>query len=442
MQLPRVLIFGQPFNRRYGGGITLSNLFSGWEKDKIAVVAGGHTMYSVTTDICNNYYQLGKNEVRWIFPFNLIQRQFRSGRLTFNSSTDSIKDAKKKNRIRSFTVNQLFYPMLEWLGLFHCLFKTRLSPELKIWLSEFKPEVLYLQVSTRDTVVYATKLVDYLGIPAVIHNMDDWPSTVSTRGIFKKYWSRRIDKEFGFLLKKVSLALSISDAMSEAYLKRYNISFIPFHNPIETYKYNYNKTISNNTRDMFRILYMGRIGLANKETIKHFAEVISRLDIEGITIEFEIYTSDYNKPFSARLSKFKSVKINPPIEHEAVPALLNDFDLLLLPLDFTRDGEKYAQYSIPTKASEYMASGTPILVYAPQQTAIVKFCTQNNCGHCVTDIDPEKIKEAIKTLINNEDYRQMLSTNAIKIAFSRFDATKVRNEFRELLLWLSTTAVE
>jgi len=36
----------------------------------------------------------------------------------------------------------------------------------------------------------------------------------------------------------------------------------------------------------------------------------------------------------------------------------------------------------------------------------------------------------------------MLSTNAIKIAFSRFDATKVRNEFRELLLWLSTTAVE
>ena len=110
MQLPRVLIFGQPFNRRYGGGITLSNLFSGWEKDKIAVVAGGHTMYSVTTDICNNYYQLGKNEVRWIFPFNLIQRQFRSGRLTFNSSTDSIKDAKKKNRIRSFTVNQLFYP--------------------------------------------------------------------------------------------------------------------------------------------------------------------------------------------------------------------------------------------------------------------------------------------------------------------------------------------
>jgi hypothetical protein len=39
MYFPKVLIFGQPFNNKHGGGITLSNLFSGWDKDKIAVAA-------------------------------------------------------------------------------------------------------------------------------------------------------------------------------------------------------------------------------------------------------------------------------------------------------------------------------------------------------------------------------------------------------------------
>lgn len=76
MSLPKVLIFGQPFNNTHGGGITLSNLFKGWEKDKIAVAATGHLMYNVTTDVCDIYYQLGNKEFKWRFPFNLIQRNF------------------------------------------------------------------------------------------------------------------------------------------------------------------------------------------------------------------------------------------------------------------------------------------------------------------------------------------------------------------------------
>ena len=33
MNFPKVLILNQPFNNVSGGGITLSNLFKGWEKD-------------------------------------------------------------------------------------------------------------------------------------------------------------------------------------------------------------------------------------------------------------------------------------------------------------------------------------------------------------------------------------------------------------------------
>ena len=44
MALPKVLILGQPFNNDTGGGITLSNLFNGWDRDKLAVTCLGYLL--------------------------------------------------------------------------------------------------------------------------------------------------------------------------------------------------------------------------------------------------------------------------------------------------------------------------------------------------------------------------------------------------------------
>lgn len=75
MYLPKGLIFGLPFNHKHGSGITLTNLFKGWDKDKIAVAVSGHAMHDVTTEICDTYYQLGKGEFKWSYRFNFILRR-------------------------------------------------------------------------------------------------------------------------------------------------------------------------------------------------------------------------------------------------------------------------------------------------------------------------------------------------------------------------------
>ena len=57
MQLPKVLILNQPFVTNTGGGITMSNLFSGWDKDKLAVTCLGYILTKeIDPEICNNYY--------------------------------------------------------------------------------------------------------------------------------------------------------------------------------------------------------------------------------------------------------------------------------------------------------------------------------------------------------------------------------------------------
>lgn len=438
MNFPRILIYGQPFNNRHGGGITLSNLFKGWEKSKIAVADTGHMMDNVTTDICDTYFQLGNEEFKWRFPFNYIQRKFPSGLKNFNANSVNISVVERK-KFRYIIVNNVFYPALEWLGLFHCVSKIKMSSAFTKWLTEFNPEVLYIQVSTREMVLFAIDIIDYLKIPVAIHFMDDWPSTISRRGLFRKFWERKIDGELKTLLNRVDLFLSISDAMSNEYERRYGKTFIPFHNPIESDKFLSLPRVQTGDHKVFRILYIGRIGIANRESIFSFSRFVSEMAHKTQEVQFHIYTPNINSPEMFRLKNLPNVSVLPAVEHQKIPDLLRVYDLLFLPLDFSQNGIKYAKFSMPTKASEYMISGTPVLVFAPGETAISQFFIQNECGYCVTKNDFNELAKAVDFLIRNEEYRNKISSNAVYIALDRFDVLKVRAGFQKLLVDLKNT---
>ena len=436
MQYPRVLIFGQPFNDFSGGGITLTNLFKGWPKDKIAVTFIGHGLLNVTTDVCDTYYQLGRGEHKWIFPFNLIQRRFESGLRVYNQSAPKVPvnffQAGKRYKI----VNKFFYPFLKWIGLFHAISKISLSESFKQWLKEYNPDILYIQASTRETILFASDLCDFLNKPSIIHVMDDWPSTISNTGVLRDYWKRKIDTEFRKLLDKVSLHLSISEAMSEEYLARYKKAFIPFHNPIETLRWMpYSKKEFAIDPAKVKLLYSGRLGdngIAN--SLLEIAFVLDKINKTNLSIELHIQTPTKSKQILDMLNRYKCVVLDPFVDYDQVPQVFSNADILVMANDFDDKAIKYLKLSMPTKASEYMISGTPIFVYASEETALVKFFQNHKCGHCVTVRDAGKIEESIRRLIIDIDYRKALSETAVNLALMRFDANKVRNEFQALIV--------
>lgn len=435
MSSPKVLIFGQPFNTFSGGGITLTNLFRGWAKDKIAVAYMGHGLYTVTTDVCDTYYQLGIEEYKWVFPFNLIQRQFPSGLKTFDQKAVAEPIFYIQKGIRYSIVNKVFYPFLRWAGLSHSLCKIILSKKFKIWLSEYKPEILYLQVSNREEIEFAKVLINFLKIPSVIHIMDDWPTTISNKGILKNFWYKKIDTEFKQLLNQVDLHLSISDAMSEEYMRRYNKMFTAFHNPIETELWlPYCKTSFRLDKRHISILYSGRIGIGITDSLYEIASAIDLMNNTELNIKLYIQTPAENTDILNRLQSYKCIVINPFAAYEQLPKIFSDADILLLANDFSKSAMDYLRYSMPTKASEFMISGTPILIYAPSGAAVTTFFIKNECGYCVSQQNPDEIIKRIQYLISNEEYRKKISFNAVSLAKDKFSTEKVRKEFQGLLI--------
>lgn len=438
MQFPKVLIFGHPFNKMHGGGITLTNLFKGWPNDKIAVVATGHLMFGLSTEVCNTYYQLGSDAFRWRFPLSLLQKKFSSG-LMDNNELPVASNGHVKPGIRYTLVNNYFYPSLEWLGLYHDASSIRLTQDFKKWLNSYNPQILYLLVSTRETILFARQLCSYLDIPAVIHMMDDWPSTISQKGPFRKYWGKKIDRELRSLMDDASLLLSISDAMSEEYLRRYDKVFVPFHNPIDTKVWAEKRKITYSLSDnIVRILYSGRIGPGITDSLVEIAETLDEIVIPGITLKFHIQSPSANPEIIKSLLKFRCTVLNPIADYSELPEIYSNADILLIANDFDQKGLAFLLYSMPTKASEYMISGTPVLVYSPAPTAVSKFFSQNECGCCVTEKDRTKLKEAITELVTNEQYRKSLGDKANRLASELFNAEIVRTKFHHLLKSISS----
>jgi glycosyltransferase involved in cell wall biosynthesis len=434
---PRVIIFGQAFNDFSGGGITLSSLFKGWPLECLAVLSYPFMLHNSTTNICQNYYQIGIDELTWRLPFSLVKQKFSSGRLHLRNDLRA-QVLKQTALPRYYVSSNLITPFIKWSGLVHSISSIHLSQKLKDWLADFDPEVLYLQISNRESINFARDLIDYLKIPSVIHMMDDWPSTISRRGLFKRCWHKIIDREFRVLLDKTNLHLSISEAMSEEYLTRYGKNFIPFHNSIEPDRFDIKNKVQQTENKNFRILYVGRIGTANRHSLITFAEIISRCDFHGFSVELDIFTKDYDSTDSRKIRRFSNVIIHKAIENNDIPDLLASYNILLLPLDFTDSGRKFSRLSMPTKAIEYMASGTPVLVFAPPETAIYRFCDRNECAHCIPSTDHLEISRSLVILFNDSEYRAKLALNSKRIARQLFDSAIVRQKFRSSISSLLT----
>ena len=432
MPLPKTLIIGQPFNNDFGGGITQANLFGGWNKDKIAVVCTDHMFNNLNTEICDTYYILGKEEYKWVFPFNLLQRSVSSGQriVKTNNNNTVAPSSSGKSKFRARLIDKYFYPFLEYVGLFHGISKLSLSDKLKKWLDDYKPDVIYAQAPTRELVLFCTQMQEYIKKPMVYHVMDDWPSTISQKGPFKNYWHKKIDSELRVLISKSTTLLSISHAMAEEYKKRYGRDFITFHNPIEIEFWKKNQRKDYALGPAPAVLYAGRIGPGIEITLETLAKAIDKLNRQfNRSVKFFLQTKD--KP--AWVENYECVQHKSLVAYSELPGVFAEADFLYLPYDFTLDSIRYIKYSMPTKAPEYMMCGTPIIVFGPAETALVIDAQLNNWAKVVTENNIDVLSNAVNELVTDEKMRKQIATNAVRIAETNYNSVKIRNEFREVI---------
>lgn len=424
---PRVLIFGQSFNSNTGGGITLSNLFHDWPKENLAVVVTSHAIDNINLKYCEKYYFIGSNENSWKFPFKYFQRNMPSGELDIRKYSKA-EVVTTKSSLRTRFVNNIFYPILNWTGLFHVLSKITLTESLKKWIKEFNPEIIYIQVSTRDSLMFGIALAQFLDIPVVLHQMDDWLNSISYGGLASGFWRKKINKEFKELVDLSTLCLSISDQMGKEYQIRFGKSFKTFHNPVDLSFWNSSEEKIRLNPEGISVLYAGRTGFGIGTSLKTFAQAIEEIRSEyKIPIEFYIQTVE---PLSW-ISEYNGTHYRGLVPYSMLPQLFKGSDFLLLPCDFSPKSVEFLRYSMPTKAPEYMISNAVTILMAPEETAVYQYGFTESWAFTIGKDDIDFVKKELLRLLQDKSLQIQIAEKANYLAKKNHDSILIREKFAD-----------
>ena len=428
---PKVLILGQTFNKNDGGGVTMSNLFTGWPKDKLAVASNANLTSDLDTSVCNTYFQLAYNNKLHPFPLNIVLPKIKCGIVpTGNNNNKHTKENKTVKNGKYKILYGWLLTALHFLGLYNIFYKLKITPEFSQWVKRYNPDIIYTQLASLELIRFTKEIHTLMKKPVVIHMMDDWPSTISKKGLFKNFWNKKIDQELRLLLDKTTLLLSISDLMAQEYKERYGKGSVTFHNPIEIDFWKAHQKQNYKLNGMPVILYAGRIGTGVQTCLETMASAIDQINMNSNeNIQFVLQTKD--KP--SWIENYKCIKYKSPVAYSELPKIFAEANFLYLPYDFSPESIKFIKYSMPTKAPEYMASGTPIIIFAPANTAIVKDAQAGNWAKVIVQNDINILGEAIKSLINNETLRKQIGTNAVNIAERKYNANIIRNQFKKII---------
>ena len=428
---PRVLILGESFDQRSGGGITLTNLFRDWPSESLAAAA--EDLGSVDWDTCGSYYSLGSDESRYRWPLSVMQRSVASGAVAQSRESDQgsgLVGAPSKNRARPAFVRDFVRMGLRLTAADDRFRLLQPSDGFWRWAESFRPDVVYSQLSAMRLMNFVGAVVGRLETPLVIHIMDDWPSTIYHGAVGGGSLRAAADSVFAGLVTDSAGALAISPLMAADYGMRYGRPFRAFHNPVDLGQWRRHAKIDWSVGEPFTILYAGRVGRGNADAVAEVARAVGRLRGLGRNISFALHTQDADEARVRRIGRLDGVQVGrADLPYRDVPALLSGADALVLPQDFEGDGLRFTHLSMPTKVPEYMASGAPMLVYAPRGSAVAEYARASQFGLLVDCADFGSLESALERLMDEPQLRESLAKKAMKVS-EEHDAVVVRERFR------------
>jgi hypothetical protein len=113
--------------------------------------------------------------------------------------------------------------------------------------------------------------------------------------------------------------------------------------------------------------------------------------------------------------------VHPHVDLQESLAIQHDADMLFLPLAFHSPIPEVLRTSAPGKMGEYLSSGRPILVHAPQDSFLSWFFRQHRCGVVVDSPDCGLLADAVRDILAGSGDLPEMILRARRIADAEFD---------------------
>lgn len=250
---------------------------------------------------------------------------------------------------------------------------------------------------------------------------------------YSTQWTIPFERKFAEKWEKIICNNAIGIIVPNEFLKNtyhqlYNINPAVIHNPCDLSYYTFNSDffpIKRNSNKI-RLTYTGSVYTAHYDAFKSLSTAMNK--ISNFQLELHIYTNQ-NPQVLKNYGIDGDIKYHEYIKTKLIPKIQQEADILVLPLAFDSPYPEIIRTSSPGKMGEYLASGRPILVYAPRDSYLSCYFKKYECGLVINKNDPVLLAKGIEILINDTTFQKKLIRNARKRAIEDFDLQKIKDRF-------------
>lgn len=298
--------------------------------------------------------------------------------------------------------------------------------------------VFSFEVSPMTQVMTGISFAKKLHVPHYLYVQDLWPENVITvTGIRNPLIIKPIDKMVDYIYKNSDEIFATSPSFVEAIcnrkvaVNREKVHYWP------QYAEDFYQPVDKNTAkeaavaygipndDSFKIVFTGNIGTAQGiDILPQTAELLKNENIKLVIIGDGRYLEKLVSDIKSRqLEKMFIFVARQPAEK--IPVLLSACDVAFISF---ADDELW-KMTIPAKLQSYMACGMPVLAVADGETK--RIIDESECGVCIENRDPVKLKEVIY-LLTKRDLTEY--ENKSRIYFiDNYEKRKILNDMEKYL---------
>lgn len=298
-----------------------------------------------------------------------------------------------------------------WECLFPVFPPTKMIRE---FIERYQPNVL-ITVAHGAWHMQARRIAEECGLPLVAFFQDWWPDFPDVPAPFRS----RVEREFRRTCKESAVAICISDEMQRELGEGRNTCVIY---PIPSFTKS--KQPTPDFTLPLRLAYFGNLyeyGPPIESALRALNGTNKvRLEVFGSTPLWTPGTEDYFRSEGLYHGFIPANELAEPLRH---------FQAVLVVMSFDDALRRRMTTSFPSKMSDAMQLGLPIVVWGPEYCSAVQWARRGDRALCVSDPNPLALRQALEQLATSPAEQERLGKSAREAAASEFNCERIQAQF-------------
>jgi len=310
-------------------------------------------------------------------------------------------------------------PARRWAGDVDYLMHTTLPLEKRLVAPPRGTRKVVLTLAYRSGCWVAQRYARRHRVPLIVRFDDWWPDIAEVHNPVR----RQLEQRFLELHRSADLSLCISEGMLKALGPHRNARVILPIPDVEAI----GPSKSNDSTDGFRVCYSGNM-FDYSDMLADLAQLA--LKQTDVRIEFR------GRPRWPQALMDEMRHRHLLHDFASAPTFddwLGSFHAYLVVMFFDAAQRRRTETCFATKLVEYSRAGRPVVIWAPETSAVVQWAKKSRAALCVTDPDPRALLSALAHLKMDRALQLELAVRMRRAYETEFSPVRLQQQFMEAL---------